>query len=303
MMEKPARFKRLGVLLAVLLLLAAFTLPAFADTGPKPSLTIRFRDLPNTLCYAALLSKDRGTGPYTAWDGTEEDARFDPRPDAEGTAGEAIWRAFASYRDSDNFFFFQNIYTVSNTDALYWSYYPPQTFKVLLYIPKTDTLLCSDTQSRFAFDSIFDAALQTDAAGAPVALTMTQNQTRSADLLPFGVRVLLTVLVELLAALLFRLRSKQQLLLLTGVNLATQVLLNLLLQTVVRAGGRSTFLLALIVCEVLVFVLEALIDCFTLPKWSKREHRRVYYAVYALAANAASLAAGLALTVILPQLF
>ena len=101
MLKNHTFFRRLCAFWAVLTLLFAFALPAFADTGPKPSVEISFRNLPDTACFATLLSKERSTGPASAWDGDPDDL-----PQTDDPA-QAAWNAFAQYRDRDGFFFLQ----------------------------------------------------------------------------------------------------------------------------------------------------------------------------------------------------
>lgn len=50
--------------------------------------------------YGTLLSESMSTGPASAWDGTEADARY---PDGEYE----IWKAFTQYEDTDGFYFLQ----------------------------------------------------------------------------------------------------------------------------------------------------------------------------------------------------
>ena len=47
----------------VLFLLAALSVSAAADTGPKPSVRVRFRNMGEELCYGTLISEKPSTGP------------------------------------------------------------------------------------------------------------------------------------------------------------------------------------------------------------------------------------------------
>ena len=74
--------KLICVLLCTVILLCAFSLSAFADTGPKPSVNIEIAGIEGEY-YATLLSKEKSTGPASAWDGTEEHKNYtnlDPVP-------------------------------------------------------------------------------------------------------------------------------------------------------------------------------------------------------------------------------
>ena len=73
-MGKKGRFVRTSLTYLILSFLC-ISMTVRADMGPKPSVQITFKGLGDELCYGTLLSKDISTGPSTAWDGTEEDAR------------------------------------------------------------------------------------------------------------------------------------------------------------------------------------------------------------------------------------
>lgn len=135
--------KLICVLLCTVILLCTFSLSAFADTGPKPSVNIEITGIKGEY-YATLLSKEKSTGPASAWDGTEEHKNYtnlDP----------VIWEKFTYYKDSDGFYFLQQAEKCYGNDMYKWGYYPPKTFKVLVYIPESDTFIVSEICERFAF--------------------------------------------------------------------------------------------------------------------------------------------------------
>ena len=109
------------------------TMKASADTGPKPSVRVTFENMGDELCYGTLLSKTPSTGPTRAWDGTE-----DGKPIFNGVK-ETVWRAFTEFKDEDGFYFLQWFRRADENKALNWTYYPPQTFKILLYYPDRAT--------------------------------------------------------------------------------------------------------------------------------------------------------------------
>ena len=103
--------------------------------------SIQFEHMGDELCYGTLLSKEKSTGPASAWDGrTESDQKeyMDP----------GIWKIFVNYKDPDGYYFLQRSWKVSESKELAWTYYPPDDFKILLYYPETVNLciqwnLCS----------------------------------------------------------------------------------------------------------------------------------------------------------------
>ena len=118
--------KRMHVRLFMLLFYLIFTVTALpitakADTGPKPSVRIQFKNMGDDLCYGTLLSKEKCTGPARVWDGT---ARNEQLYDLD----RSIWKAFVDYKDPDGYYFLQRGWTVSETGEIAWTYYPPENF-------------------------------------------------------------------------------------------------------------------------------------------------------------------------------
>ena len=145
--------KRMYVGLFMLLFYLIFAVTALpitakADSGPKPSVRIQFKNMGDDLCYGTLLSKEKCTGPARVWDGT---ARNEQLYDLDRN----IWKAFVDYKDPDGYYFLQRGWTVSETGEIAWTYYPPEDFKILLYYPETGTFVSSGSYERYAFDTYY----------------------------------------------------------------------------------------------------------------------------------------------------
>ena len=64
------------MLLCMIMAVSAFPMTVNADMGPKASVRIQFEHMGDELCYGTLLSKEKSTGPASAWDGrTESDQK------------------------------------------------------------------------------------------------------------------------------------------------------------------------------------------------------------------------------------
>ena len=262
------------------------TITASADTGPKPSVHVTFENMGDELCYGTLLSKTPSTGPARAWDGTE-DGKF-----YEG-ADEAVWRAFTEFKDEDGFYFLQWFWRTDENKALNWTYYPPQTFKILLYYPDRATksgaadnsaggatrdskttaasgaFCVSDVLKRYAFHSYYFvnmAEIADNTGGAAIPLPVTQGYDYSAEILGFFVRFIITLGVETLLALAFGLRTKRAFLTVLAANGATQVALNLLLNVRLHFNNLYGVIPLYFFAELFVFVAEAALYCFILGK-------------------------------------
>lgn len=279
------------IFLTFVLLAPAFlrteTMKASADTGPKPSVRVTFENMGDELCYGTLLSKTPSTGPARAWDGTEDGKYI-----YEG-ADEAVWRAFTEFKDEDGFYFLQWFWRADENKALNWTYYPPQTFKILLYYPDRATksgaadnsaggatrdskttaasgaFCVSDVLKRYAFHSYYFVDMrnvQSETIGTIAKISVTQGYDYSAEALGFFVRFIITLGVETLLALAFGLRTKRAFLTVLAANGATQILLNLLLNVQLHFNNVYGVFPLYFFAELLVFVAEAALYCFILGK-------------------------------------
>ena len=260
---------------------------ASADTGPKPSVSVTFENMGDELCYGTLLSKTPSTGPAEAWDGTEDGKYF------FNGADETVWRAFVEYKDPDGFYFLQWFWRADEKKTLNWRYYPPQTFKILLYYPDRATesgaadnsaggatrdsktsaasgaFCVSDVLERYAFHSYYFVDMrnvQSETIGTIAKISATQGYDYSAEILGFFVRFIITLGVETLLALAFGLRTKRAFLTVLAANGATQVALNILLNVQLHFNNVYGVFPLYFFAELFVFVAEAALYCFILGK-------------------------------------
>ena len=279
------------IFLTFVLLAPAFlrteTIKASADTGPKPSVHVTFENMGDELCYGTLLSKTPSTGPAEAWDGTEDGKYF------FNGADETVWRAFVEFKDEDGFYFLQWFWRADEKKTLNWRYYPPQTFKILLYYPDRATksgaadnsaggatrdskttaasgaFCVSDVLEKYAFHSYYFVDMrnvQSETIGTIAKISATQGYDYSAEILGFFVRFIITFGVETLLALAFGLRTKRAFLTVLAANGVTQIALNLLLNVRLHFNNVYGVFPLYFFAELFVFVAEAALYCFILGK-------------------------------------
>lgn len=263
------------------------TIKASADTGPKPSVSVTFENMGDELCYGTLLSKTPSTGPAEAWDGTEDGKYF------FNGADETVWRAFVEFKDEDGFYFLQWFWRADEKKTLNWRYYPPQTFKILLYYPDRATesgaadnsaggatrdsktsaasgaFCVSDVLERYAFHSYYFVDMrnvQSETIGTIAKISATQGYDYSAEILGFFVRFIITLGVETLLALAFGLRTKRAFLTVLAANGVTQIALNLLLNVRLHFNNVYGVFPLYFFAELFVFVAEAALYCFIFGK-------------------------------------
>ena len=278
---------------------------AQADVGPKPSVVVEFLGMEQETFYATLLSATESTGPYSVPDPQQAAAYA-----AGQTEEDAIQRQFLSYQDEDGFHYLQFWQDCSGGQPFRWTYYPPREYKLLLYFPEQNQFVCSEIYQRYAFDSYY----QLDAAGEKLSAMLTSGSIASADfskhydytteIWSLLARIVLTILLEMLLAHCFGFRGKKQLALLAGVNIATQVGLNVALNIVNYYQGQMAFVLLYFALELLICLVEALVYAKWLGSLGADGQKHTAKTVaYAILANVFSFGAGMALAYYLPGIF
>lgn len=283
------------LLLCALLFISLFPVTARADTGPKPSVQVTFSNLGDTPCYATLLSKTKSTGPASLWSGKDDDIYHSGNYEFD----RAIWDAFTGYEDPDGFYFLQWSWRVDETKEFRWGYYPPSTFKILLYFPEQDQFYVSGICERYAFDSYFAIDASDLMPGQPLKAAKSYDYTL--EILSLLARIVITIALEIGIALLFGFRSKAELKLLVIINVITQVALNVALNVVNYNNGHQVFASAYIGYELIVIAAEATLYCIFLKRISGERLRK--HIGYALVANAVSFIAGFGIAKLIPGIF
>ena len=281
--------KRIAAIIACALMLVLLPTAALADMGPKPSVRIGIEGLdPDEPCWGTLLSEEASTGPSRAYDG--ENARV-------GEAGEDVWRAFVDYEDPDGYYFLQELWPCSEDGQLWWTYYPPEEFKLLLYFPETGEFVSSGKCSAYAFTSWFDARLSDG------ELALSKSYDYSGAIVNFAVRCALTVALECAAAyFIFRLRTPGRLKAVAAVNVITQLALNLVVNIIAYLAGSFMIAFRFFLLECLVFAAEgALYDMFFRRAGEPVPVKRCW--ALSLVGNLMSYALGLWLAYAVPGLF
>ena len=275
------------VFLLVLLLLPISSKSVFADSGPKPDVTIDFNGLEGQNYYVTLLSKSNSSGP---WD----DSRgYDP------ATGKHIWEAFNTYKDKDRYYFLGYYEDCSGKDSFTWGYWPPEKFKILIYLPDTKEFIVStESYDRYAFHSDFTATI-TDGK-----IAVEKASIWPSEVLPFIARVLLTLAIELCIALLFSYSNKKQIGVITITNVATQALLNVILFSMTNSGTDwITFYSFYLLLEIFIVLLEGFVYMLSLRRYEVFTEKKSKPWLYSAAANITSFFIGLILSSLIPGMF
>ena len=283
-----------GSILA-LLLVCLLPLWAAADTGPKPSITVTPEGFGEDACYLTLLSQTETTGPWS------KQESFAASKDSYGNpeADEAIWTAFNDYEDADGFYFLGCYGEVTGGQMFCWSYYPPDTFKVLAYFPDSGTFAVGPVTDREEFSARYTAS--PSETGETLLIEKARNQ--EAENKSFVGRLVLTLALELAVAVGFAFRAKRQIITIVCMNLITQVGLNQAITHLFPVVSSRWYWPGLLVLEVLIFLVEGAVYARLLPRWKKDPAAVCHPWGYALAANVASFGVGLILARLIPGMF
>lgn len=276
---------------------------AYADIGPKPSVVINFTGLEDEKYYVTLLSEIPSTGPHSALGEHPNNQRYKSEDEDYN-----IWQKFISYKDRDGFYFLQYFRECTETSQFTWGYYPPPKFKILIYFPDHDSFVISEEKyERYAFDSYY----KVDMKGIEIQSVISSGDIKAeksydhtTELLSLMIRVIATIAIEVLIAVLFGFRAKKQLLIIMAVNAVTQIILNILLNYFNYKYGGMMFVMNYVWMEVLVTMIEVKVYNNLLHMFSRKEYRSKWIVpIYALAANAVSFIIGLYIAHLVPGIF
>jgi hypothetical protein len=285
--------KHLCRLFVFLLLSVMLATTAFADMGPKPSLEVRVEiEGEKRAFYAAILVNTKQFGPHGV---------MEPNPNADSgsepeTEAERAEYAFLNFRDPDGYNYVCRIFT-SETGGFKWNYYPPETFKVLLWFPDTGELVCSESLDCYAFESAFEVSFADGRLSAKKQLDIPGKA------LGFLARVAVTLLLECWLAITFGYRKGLRYV--VAANVVTQLALNAGLAVCIHfiGGNWFFFYLAYLFLELLVFLAEWCYYSYKLPQTNpEHPHKRRVFA-YALLANLLSFIGGVGLNLLWPMVF
>ena len=153
MMNKYALLpRRLYALIVISLLLALFSAPANADTGPHPSVSVSFTNLPDSVHYATLIAEKESYGPHRAVSKPQMNDSYERFLASS---------AFLEVAAQTGYYYWGHLYEIED-GRIRWGYYPPQRFMILLYDEANSAVYASGVTERFAFDSTYRVTLQED---------------------------------------------------------------------------------------------------------------------------------------------
>lgn len=265
---------------------------AFADMGPKPSIIINVHGMEGQY-YATLLSKSDRIGPWYVGNSFE---------DVKGWGDnytQDAWDILKAFNDSDDFYFVGFMDVCNGEDSFSWTYMRPEVFKVLLYDCSAKTYYCSKIIESYAFNSEYDVVCSNTAGGLVSELQVSKAHDTNEKLLAIAFRIIATILIELVVAFLFNIRTKKQIGCICVVNLVTQILLNLVLP---YPAILFSYIIKYGFIEILIIVIEAILYSMPFGKHFASISKKKIYG-YSTIANIFSFALGYVISLQFPFLF
>lgn len=253
--------------------------PLNVFNGNYQTTKIEFSNIEGT-CYGTLLSRKTVSGSWSVQ--KELDIR----------APKKVITFFSEFKDEDNFFYLNYLQDVSE-GLLYWPFYPPEEFRVLLYYPDTDSYAISDTIiSRYALCSTFKATIN----DGVISLSRNYNYTKLIFLTLS--RTLIFVAVSFLVTLIYGQPRKRDLKYFFISDVAYQLLLNILISIYSFKNGFT------IVEYYLIMWIPYLIF-FVIQGYYYTHNSNAYRSPYmcTFLSNLAAYVAGILLVDVMPQLF
>lgn len=221
----------------------SFILPVFADMGPKPSVHIDV-ECDEDVYYMTLLTERSKYGPYK--DYTNEISASEDQP---------IVVKFKEYARHDEFYLTGDIDQLNKNDVYSWTYIAPETFKILVYLPSSDSFLCSEAMSRYAYQSTYELVIHAEEG----TMELSQNYDYSGLIVSFLFCLSMTLLIEIMIGLFFGFKDKKELKIIFVVNSMTQVLLHAFVHFTLYQRDNFTAAFYYFFAEIIVFVLESIV--------------------------------------------
>ena len=258
----------------------------FADVGPKPSVSINFSGLDNKTYYVTLLSKSQTISPMSIL----LEGNFNENPD--------ITEKFQSYIDTDGYYFLNNYKHCENNSSFVWSH-PPIEFKILIYFPEEDLFCVSKSYNKNAFNSYYKVDMSNG-----MVVTDDNSIMNFKKIFNFIIRVVLTLIIEIGLAFLFKYSSKWHLKIIAITNVITQVLLNVAINMMYQFCGVVAVFFLLILLEIFIFIIESYVYAIYFNKNNIDQFGIVKKSVlYAFIANLLSFILGIVIFVVIPGMY
>ncbi len=279
--------KWLQILFIGILFLILFTPIVSADTGPKPSLDIIVLGMDTDEYWLDLLVKNNSSRSWLEITKEErmklsklteyyDDEGFHPAL-LGGTYVPLAGKLKGEKQDDGSF-----LHKFSYVGV-------PELFKIAI-LKQDGTLIISDIVNRTQFQSV----MTYDLRNVKITEDIVLSAGKVSEMIPwinmliyFGIRLILTLLIEIAIALMFGFTFKKSFKVLLITNIATQIILNGIILFSDSTVNLFTGILIFIIVEFLIIIVELITYLKFLTEKSK-----IWIAVYTIIANLMSIVVG-----------
>lgn len=264
-----------------------FSLSVFADFGPKPGTSIVIENPPDGIYYLDLLIEDGESDWYS---NLTEEEMASCREDMLAVL-EALSERYDGWHtalvDGTVVPLFGSLVGTAgkNGNVHTFRYYGvPDTYRIVV-VTEDLQVYTSEVFHKTIFQETVSVRLDSsEASGNVITVTKTPSQT-VLYLKQFALTLLPTLLIEFLFLLLFKIPIKRNIAAFLGVNVATQLLLTVIMtRTLISSGLLSAYFL-LAPVKLVILAIEAAAYAFLLRDVTRP--RRIAYAVVANLVSAA----------------
>lgn len=279
--------KILLIILFTITFLMMLPITSNADTGPKPSLTIIVKGMDVEEYWLDLLVADE---PNYSWLKISDEEREKVSKLAKYKEGGLHPALLVGTHIPMN----GSLTGEKQGDGSYIHKFTyvgvPSEFKIAI-LKSDGTLIISDKVKRNHFQSVMEYTFETSNINE-----RADSSGKVREVFPRGyiwgflLRMILTLAIEIGIALLFGFTLKKTWRILTLTNIATQIILNLIVISSTIRNGQTSGFFTFFITELFVIVTETFIYDNLLI-----EHNRKRRILYAITANIVSIAAGFAL--------
>lgn len=266
-MKKLYLFFVLGLLITFL----SFTIIK-ADTGPKPSCDFTITDLEKSDYFVAVVYEKEAYGPHGYYDRIKDDELKSLFKIVEENAnipeGYYLLDIGRKYFDTTSIFF----------ECLYMA--PTTNYKIVIYDLVNNKSFISNEINNYGFESHYSFSFK-DYTNTDFEFVSAKASYIWRNIGEFFLRLVVTLAIELLLALLFRF-IKKSLLIIALTNVVTQIVLNLILTFCYINTGKSFFIFFFYAfAELLVLFIEEAIYL----KFCENKNGKGSIMVYCVLAN------------------
>lgn len=249
--------KKIMFILSIIIFINVFySTYVYADAGPKPSITIIGKNMPDNLCYMDLLVETNSSG---------FDIRF-----ADSKYNQKLVDKLKNYHDgkmrsllvnSCSHTFGDIICYVKNGECnLQFSYMVPDKFKIIV-VSEDGSIKVSNLIERKAYDTIINFDYKSSKAyEMPLII---------AYIFPLLLTCFITLMTEGMILILFRFNIKENLKAFILINIITQVFLYIMISIGMYILGILSATLFYLLAEIFIFIIEAILYSKLLNNHSK----------------------------------